>query len=204
MPTQQTIAKQVGISAPSLQRRIAAETANLQPAFETAGRAAGEALAGQQFAESELGTRLGYLVAEQAKELQPFYQAQLPLLTDRLAREFTNYTQDKQNELSVLLTKMSQGFQASQAELDRVQQLAIAEKQYTQVKNTQSIETIGGRKVLVTYDNSGNQVNKVDLGPSTNGTNGGNLASDIEAALRELEPVKSDSSQPRSAWVSGT
>lgn len=157
--TQETISKQVGISAPNLQKRIAAEQGKIAPLAQ-------EAVNQQQFSEQELGTRLGYLVAEQAKELEPFYKAQLPLLSDRLAREVSLYTQDKQNELSLLLTKMSQGFQASQAELDRANQLAIAEKQYNQVKNTQSIETIGGRKVLVTYDNAGSIVNRVDLGSS--------------------------------------
>jgi len=160
--TQETISKQVGISAPNLQKRIAAEQGKIAPLAQ-------EAVSQQQFGEQELGTRLGYLVAEQAKELQPFYQAQLPLLTDRLAREQTNYTQDKQNELTLLLTKINNEATATQAELNRVTELAIAEQQYTQVKNSQSIETIGGRKVLVTYDNSGNTVSKVDLGSSSSG-----------------------------------
>jgi hypothetical protein len=160
--TQETISKQVGISAPNLQKRIASEQGRIAPLAQ-------EAVSQQQFSEQELGTRLGYLVAEQAKELEPFYQAALPLLSDRLAREQTNYTQDKQNEFDLLLTKLNQGFQATQAELDRAQQLAIAESQYTQVKNSQSIETIGGRKVLVTYDNNGNIVSKVDLGSSSSG-----------------------------------
>ena len=158
--TQQTISKQVGISAPNLQKRIASEQGRIAPVAQ-------EAVSQQQFAESELGNRLGLLVADQAKELQPFYQAQLPLLSDRLAREQTNYTQDKQNELNILLTKMSQGFQATQAELDRAQQLAIAEKQYTDNKNAQSIETIGGRKVLLTYGNDGKVVARIDLGAAT-------------------------------------
>ena len=160
---QETISKQVGISAPNLQRRIASEQGKLAPLAQ-------EAVSQQQFAEGELSNRLGLLVAEQAKELEPFYQAQLPLLTDRLAREQTNYTQERQNELTLLLTKISQGYQANQAELDRANQLAMKEKEYTQAKNTQSIETIGGRKVLVTYNNSGSVLNRVDLGAATSGT----------------------------------
>ena len=113
-PEQQIKAKQVGISAPNLLARIRAKQTEYQPTVETAQRGAEEGLARQQFGEQELGTRLGYLVAEQSKELEPFYKAQLPLLSDRLAREQTNYTQDKQNELSMILTKLSQGFQAKE------------------------------------------------------------------------------------------
>ncbi len=164
--TQETLSKQVGISAPNLQKRIATEQGKIAPLAQ-------EAVSQQQFSEQELGNRLGLLVAEQSKELEPFYQAQLPLLSDRLAREQTNYSQERQNELTVLLTKLSQGFQATQAELDRANQLAVKEKEYKQVKNTQSIETIGGRKVLVTYNNSGQVVGKVDLGSSGTGAASG-------------------------------
>src|SRR3990167_4491872 len=82
--TQETISKQVGISAPNLQRRIAAEQGEIAPLAQ-------EAVSQQQFSEQELGQRLSLLVQDQAKELQPFYQAQLPLLQDRLAREQSNY-----------------------------------------------------------------------------------------------------------------
>ena len=160
---QKTISKQVGISAPNLQKRIAAEQGEIAPLAQ-------EAVSQQQFGEQELGTRLGYLLADQAKELEPFYKAQLPLLSDRLAREQTNYSQAKQDELTLLLTRMDQGFKATQADLDRANSLAMNENQYNQAKNTQSIETIGGRRVLVTYDNTGQSVSKVDLGSSTAGT----------------------------------
>jgi len=132
--TQETISKQVGISAPNLQKRIATEQGRIAPLAQ-------EAVGQQQFAEQELGTRLGYLVSEQAKELQPFYQAQLPLLTDRLAREQSNYTQDKQNELTLILTRMSQGFQASRAELDRANQLATSEQDFNRTLEQISFQT---------------------------------------------------------------
>lgn len=121
--TQETISKQVGISAPNLQKRIASEQGKIAPRAQ-------EAVTQQQNAESELGQRLGYLVADQAKELEPFYRAQLPLLQDRLAREQTNYSQDKQNELTMILEKLNQGFQATQNELTRANQLATAELGY--------------------------------------------------------------------------
>lgn len=127
---QETIAKQVGISAPSLERRIASERGELARGLEPVAEAAGQISPALQSAEAQLGQRLGLLVAEQEKELRPFYQAQLPLLQDRLAREQANYTQDKQNELTLLLTNMSQNFQATQAELDRANQLAQAEMGY--------------------------------------------------------------------------
>ena len=121
--TQGTISKQVGISAPNLQKRIASEQGKIAPVAQ-------EAVSQQQFAEGELDERLGLLVADQAKELEPFYKAKLPLLQDRLAREQANYSQDKQNELTTILTKMSQGFQSTQGELDRANQLAMSENEY--------------------------------------------------------------------------
>lgn len=121
--TQQTISKQVGISAPHLQKRIASEQGRLAPVAQ-------EAVGQQQFSEKELGNRLGLLLADQSAELRPFFEAQMPLLQDRLAREQANYSQDKQNELTLLLTNMSQGFQASQADLNRANQLASSENEY--------------------------------------------------------------------------
>ena len=140
-PEQQTKAKQFGISAPNLSARIRAKEIEYQPTVETAQRGAQEGVARQQFAEGELSTRLGYLMAEQAKDLQPFYQAQLPLLTDRFAREQTNYTQDKQNELTLILNRINQGFQASQAELDRANQLATSEQDFNRTLEQISFQT---------------------------------------------------------------
>ena len=173
-PTQQTIAKQVGISAPNLQRRIAAETAGLQPALESAGRAAQTALSGQQFSEEELGRRLGLQVAEQEKELRPFFEAQLPLLQDRLARESNNYNLEQQRELDQILLKMSQGFQASQNDLNRANQLATAELGYTKALE----------QIKFSTDESIRQSLALRK-PSGGG--GGNITSDIQSILQELE-----------------
>ncbi|HEC63704.1 MAG TPA: hypothetical protein ENI23_00255 [bacterium] len=120
-----TASKEFGLSAPQIQGRIASEQARIAPRAQ-------EATAQAQFGEAELGRRLGLLIAEQSKELRPDFEAQLPLLQDRLAREQSNYQQDKQNELTLLLTNMSQGFQASQADLDRVNILAREESAYEQ------------------------------------------------------------------------
>ena len=127
---QQTIAKQVGISAPRLERRIRAEEVKFKPILESVSQAAQETVAQQQFAESELGKRLGYLVAQQEKELRPFFEARLPLLQDRLAREQANYSLEKQRELDLLLENIRQQGIATQAELNRAHELALAEANY--------------------------------------------------------------------------
>lgn len=162
---QETVAKQVGISAPRLAQRTAAEQGKIAPLAQ-------DAVSQQQFAETELGTRLGYGVAEQEKELRPFFEAQLPLLQDRLARENSNYQQDKQDELDILLTKMSQNFEMTQNELDRAATLAKSEKDYAneiaKIK-FQTDEDI--RKSKATKTNTNNNV-IVTPGPNARSTSG--------------------------------
>lgn len=155
--TQETISKQVGISAPNLQRRIAAEQGKIAPLAQ-------EAVSQQQFGEQELGQRLGFLLADQAKELEPFYRAQLPLLSDRLAREQASYDLEKQRELDLLLENISNRATASQAELDRANELALAELEYKNVQLDTEIITVGGRRKLVNRQ-TGEVI--ADLGSST-------------------------------------
>ena len=99
--TQKTIAQQVGISAPRLALRTAAETAKLQPAAESARRALEDALAGQSFGETQYTQRL-------QETAQPF-QLEASMLSESLAREMAGYSQERQNELSLTLQKMANG-----------------------------------------------------------------------------------------------
>jgi len=129
-PRQQTFSKQVGISAPRLQQRISALRTAKQPELETATRAAESAFAQQQFTGEQVGQELGYLIAQQEKDLKPFYEAQMPLLQERLAREQTNYSEEKQRELDLILENIRQSGTANQRALDRANELAIAELGY--------------------------------------------------------------------------
>lgn len=124
--TQQTIAKQVGISAPRLALRTSAETAKLQPAAQTAQRALSEAMAGQQFGETEYTRRL-------QEYTQPF-ALEASMLSDSLAREFTGFTQQMQNELTVTLQKMANAQAVTSAEIQRATELAKAEADYQKEK----------------------------------------------------------------------
>lgn len=124
--TQRTIAKQVGISAPRLTQRIAAETAELQPAAETARRGLEEALAGQQFGETEYTRRLQEFT-------QPF-QLEASFLSEGLAREFSGFTQQMQNELELTMQKIANRQALTLAEITRATQLAESETEFTRQK----------------------------------------------------------------------
>ncbi len=88
----------------------------------------------QQFAEGQLGERLGYGLQEQTKALIPF-QTEASMLSDRAAREITGYTNDKQNELTLLLDKLSSQRALTAAETARAQQLADDEADFQRQKD---------------------------------------------------------------------
>lgn len=163
---QQGQAQQFGISAPNLARRTAAEQARLAPAAQ-------EATAQAQFAEGELGRNLQLLVAEQDKELRPFFEAQLPLLQDRLAREQSNYQLDQQRELDVLLANIAQSGQASREEAARIQELSVLEETFNKTLEQIAFQT-------------DEQIRKAAALKAQNQTNTGNIESDIIDILREL------------------
>lgn len=135
-PNQQTIAKQVGISAPRLQQRIASETAQLQPAAETARRGLEDALSGQQYGETEYSRRL--------QEYTQPYQLEASMLSEGLAREFTGYTNQMQNELSLTLQKMANDQAISTAEIQRATELANAEAEFERQKQLISLQSQTG------------------------------------------------------------
>jgi len=139
-PRQETIAKQVGISAPRLQQRIATETGarsrELQPGLETARRSLEDALAGQQFGETEYTRRL-------QETTQPF-QLEASMLSESLAREFSGYSQQLQNELDVTLQKMNNNQALSMAEIQRAQQLADQEADFERQKQMITFQSQAG------------------------------------------------------------
>ncbi len=119
-PTEQTVAKQVGISAPRLQQRIAAKTAELAPTLSAAQRGLEEANAAQQFAEGQFTTRMG-------TAMKPF-EIEAGMLGEEVKSQFdlfkTNLTADLNRELEMLKEK---GIN-DRATLDRAIKLAEAEK----------------------------------------------------------------------------
>jgi hypothetical protein len=92
-----------------------------------------EAISQQQFAEGQLGERLGYGLQEQLRQLKPL-EMEAAMLSDRLGREVTGYSIDKQNELSLLLAKMQQNQELTMYEKQRAAQLADAESDFEKQK----------------------------------------------------------------------
>src|SRR3990167_1955654 len=110
------------VNANQLARIVNARTAELGP---LAQRATAQA----QFGEQELGTRLGYLQNDWNRQLLPL-TTEKDFLTDRMARETSVYSQENQNELNAILDKIKNGITISEAEKNRAQELALAEKNY--------------------------------------------------------------------------
>lgn len=120
--TQQTISKQVGISAPRLQQRIASKTAELSPALSSATRGLESANTALSLGLQTYGTKMG-------EALLP-YQTEASMLSDSLAREMTGYTTEYQGELSKLLQEMQIKGQLDLAKMQRANELADREQAY--------------------------------------------------------------------------
>ena len=112
-------------------RMIAAEEAPLRTQL---GRlAVGQQEAGEQVraAYETVGNKLSVLTAEQAKELEPI-RVRMAAFGDRAAREITAWSTGKQNELGLLLDKISAGRQLAQDEWLKASELALNERQFEQ------------------------------------------------------------------------
>jgi S-adenosylmethionine synthetase len=116
------------VNANQLARIIGQKSSELAPAVTTAETS----LSG---AQNTLNTQMGYEQTDQAKALMP-YQTEQTMLSDRMARETTLYSQDNQNELNSLIAKINAGITLSEGEKSRAQQLAIQEQSYNQAKET--------------------------------------------------------------------
>ena len=150
------------VNANQLSRIIGQKSSELSPMVQTAETS----LAG---AQNTLGQRMGYEQTDQAKALLP-YATEKELLMDRQARETTLYSQDNQNELNALITKINAGITLSEGEKNRAQQLAVQEQSYNQAKETAKnaapptqIVTKGGRQLLI---NSTTGATIRDIGPA--------------------------------------
>ena len=121
-PTQQTIAKQVGISAPRLQQRISSKTAELAPALSAAASGLSGANDALALGTQTYGTRMG-------ETLKPL-ETEAGMLSDSLAREFTGFTQNLQSELSMSLERIKQTGARDVAEIQKATKLAEMEQDY--------------------------------------------------------------------------
>lgn len=117
------------VTAPQQQRIIQSEG---QPIAENLGVLAGvQELAGARLGQSEqqLGQRLGLLGAQQERQLLPF-EFEFNAEEQSQAREFSGYTFENQLELNRLISNQQAGLTWTNAESQRANALAIAEKGY--------------------------------------------------------------------------
>lgn len=137
------------VNANQLSRIVGQKSSELAPALATANEALGTA-------QGNLNTRMGFEQADQERLLKPLGVEQ-QMLSERIARENTAYSQEDQNELNGLLQKMQMGVTLSEGEKNRAAQLAQSEQSYhleqqkmqaSQSQNNQIIE-VGGQKYLI-------------------------------------------------------
>ncbi len=134
-PTQEAIAKQVGISAPRLQQRIAAKTAELAPGIESA-------TAGLEAAGSGLENLLTEFSSRTQAAFAP-YEIEANLLSASSAQEFDLFKTQMSNELSRELAQLSRQTTLDLNSLERAKQLAELEAKYEPISFQNLGTTLG-------------------------------------------------------------
>ncbi|KKN11694.1 hypothetical protein LCGC14_1024010 [marine sediment metagenome] len=135
--TQQTIAKQVGISAPRLAQRTAAETAKLTPALSAATRGLEETQAAQQFGETEFGRRLEQFI-------KPF-DIEAGFLGENIKQEFDLFKVQIGADLDREIANLQERGLNDRAALDRAIKAAEIEK----AASEGTVQDLGDRLVLM-------------------------------------------------------
>lgn len=115
------------VNANQLARLIGQKQSELAPAASLASQ-------NTLNAQSNLATQLGYGVQQQQKELKPF-ETEGSMLSDQLAREFSGFTQDKQNQFDMMMQQMANGQALSMQQLQQANDIAKIKLQYDQTKN---------------------------------------------------------------------
>lgn len=163
VPTQQTISKQVGISAPRLQQRIGAETAKLQPSVESATRGLEEAQAG-------LSGLLGAFQTRAENVIAPF-QIEAGVMGESIKNQFDLFKTQVSNNLQRELALIQEKGLNDRAALDRANELAKIEKQLNNKSLT--FQDLGNRVIAI--DNSGREVTSFvkGLAPTNSATAAG-------------------------------
>lgn len=78
------------------------------------------------------------------------YKDEIDMMSDRMARETSLFSQNMQNELDTALTKYQTGIALSQAEMQRMTQLALAESDFIKQKELMDLE-LRQNKDLTTF-----------------------------------------------------
>ncbi len=134
------------VNSNQLSRIISTKQAELAPAAQTAVNQV-------QTAEGNLSTQLGYGVQQQLKDLTPF-TAEQSMMSEQLAREYSGFTQDKQNQLQLIMQNLANGQQITLSQLQAANDLAKAKIQYDSTINdvNKLIQVSPGNSL---YNNSG-------------------------------------------------
>lgn len=157
------------VNTNQLARIIGQKAGELSPAVETTERALSSA-------QGNLTTRMGLEQADQERLAKPF-GVEHDILSDRLARETTLFSQDNERELDALVAKINSGITLSEGEKNRAQELATNERNFEiekQKLNSTEIVTVGGRKKLINKQ-TGQVI--ADLGSSSEGGGVSNVTS---------------------------
>lgn len=137
------------VNANQLARLIGQKQSELAPAASLAAQNVGTA-------QSNLSAQLGYGVQQQEKELQPF-QTESTMLSDQLAREYSGFNQDKQNQFNMMMQQLANGQALTLAQMTAANELAKAKLQYDQTKkSTDQYFTLSQGQQL--YNANGNQI----------------------------------------------
>jgi hypothetical protein len=108
---------------------IESKSAPMRADLAALGSIYGPAASALASSQGEVSNLMGLTQQQQAKDLMPFERG-FSIMEQQQAREFSGYTFENQQELNRLIANAQNGLAWTNAERDRANQLAIAEKNY--------------------------------------------------------------------------
>lgn len=184
---------QSGLTETQRQRLIASEQDPLRTQMADLSTGLSGAVANEESIRTAVNDKLSAFISGQDQSLEPLKQLVnaakdkasfvLPEVTDRLSREITQYTTERQTRLDTLLAKYSRAESLDDAELAEASQLAKEERSYTQTQN----EVAG-------YFGSGETTNGTPTSATPNVQSLGNQQLDSIFGLGSSNPFNSVSS----------
>lgn len=136
-----------GANQAYLDRLRAAEGGQLNTQLGRLGAGLEPVVKAYDLASQDVGQLLSATSQDQAKALSPM-EMQINSLGDRFAREITGFTQNKQNELDVLMDKLNRDRQLADREWAKAQQLASEERAYARQRQVLADEQKGRQDQL--------------------------------------------------------
>lgn len=115
-------------------------------------------------ARGEVGTRLELTAQQQERELEPT-RIRIAAIGERFAREMTGFTQDKQNELTLLLAKLQRDQALEDRDWQKVNDLSKEEREWTRTKEQIQLQSEAAIRLKTTPEPK-----KASVGGETTGT----------------------------------